>query len=213
MDQTLSRRERKKVQTRQRLLEAALSLFREKGFSASTVEEIANKADVAKGTFFNYFPSKEALLHELAILRVGQLSAALDVNRGAPSSPVARITLLMRLLQEQAIPHKRLARRAFAMHLRAPPPPPDEARHQIFGLLTNLVSEAQACGDIRADLDVEVVSDLLRMSFFWHIARCNFDDNNSVPTGHEHVIDLLMDGLAGPAWRRQQDRQPRDLDT
>ena len=71
MDQTLSRRERKKLQTRQRLLEAALSLFHEKGYSATTVEEIASKADVAKGTFFNHFPSKEALLHELAILRVG----------------------------------------------------------------------------------------------------------------------------------------------
>lgn len=69
----------------------------------------------------------------LAILRAGQLSAALDVNREAPPSPVARIKLLMRFLQEQVIPHRRLARRAFAIHLRAPPPPPDEARRQIFG--------------------------------------------------------------------------------
>ena len=144
------------------MLEAALSLFHEKGYGATTVEEIACKVDVAKGTFFNYFPSKEALLHELSILRVGQLSAALDMNRGAPPSPVARIKLLMRLLQEQAIPHKRLARRAFATHLRAPPPPPDEARHQILGLLTNLVSEAQACGDIRADVDVEVAGHHLK---------------------------------------------------
>lgn len=64
------------------------------------------------------------------------------------------------------------------------------------------MSEAQACGEIRTDVEVEVASDLLRMPFFWPIAHCNCDDCDPVPTSHEHVIALLMDGLAGPAWRR-----------
>jgi AcrR family transcriptional regulator len=54
---SLSRRERKKLKTRQALFMAALSLFRGKGHAATTVEEITEKADVAKGTFCNYFPS------------------------------------------------------------------------------------------------------------------------------------------------------------
>ena len=67
MEHALSRRERKKQETRQGLLEAALALFRERGYDETTIEEITDRADVAKGTFFNYFPSKEALLSELTV--------------------------------------------------------------------------------------------------------------------------------------------------
>lgn len=57
-----NRRERRKEETRQRLIEAALSLMQEKPFDQISVEEITERVDVAKGTFFNYFPSKEHLL-------------------------------------------------------------------------------------------------------------------------------------------------------
>jgi AcrR family transcriptional regulator len=45
-----------------------LKLFKSKGFEATTVDDIADKADVAKGTFFNYFPRKEAVLAYLGDL-------------------------------------------------------------------------------------------------------------------------------------------------
>ena len=51
--QASSRRERRKEETRRRLLTAAERLFHAKGFEATTVEEIAAAADIAKGTFFN----------------------------------------------------------------------------------------------------------------------------------------------------------------
>lgn len=57
------RRERRKEETRQRIIAAALELMQEKPFDQITVEEIAERADVAKGTFFLYFPTKEQLLH------------------------------------------------------------------------------------------------------------------------------------------------------
>jgi TetR/AcrR family transcriptional regulator, cholesterol catabolism regulator len=60
------RRERKKQEVLARLRSAALELFQGKGYEATTVEEIAERADVAKGTFFNYFPRKDALLLALA---------------------------------------------------------------------------------------------------------------------------------------------------
>ena len=53
-----SRRERRREETRQRLIEAALALMQQKPFEQVTVEEITELADVAKGTFFTYFPPK-----------------------------------------------------------------------------------------------------------------------------------------------------------
>jgi AcrR family transcriptional regulator len=55
----LGRRERKKLQTRALIQREALRLFLEKGFEATTIEEIAEAADIAPSTFFNYFPTKE----------------------------------------------------------------------------------------------------------------------------------------------------------
>ena len=56
---TEGRRERKRRQTTERIQQAAMSLFLERGFEATTVDDIAERADVSKRSFFDYFPSKE----------------------------------------------------------------------------------------------------------------------------------------------------------
>jgi AcrR family transcriptional regulator len=70
-------RERKKQRTREQIIEAAMSLFAERGYHATTIADIADAADVSPRTFFSYFPSKEAVVFHDAERDVDGLASAL----------------------------------------------------------------------------------------------------------------------------------------
>src|SRR5690625_2992366 len=76
-----SRRDRKKRETTERIVSAARRLFTRHGFEQTTVELIAETADVSKPTLFNYFPSKLALLQALVPETDAWFAAALDEAR------------------------------------------------------------------------------------------------------------------------------------
>jgi AcrR family transcriptional regulator len=59
LEEKLGLRERKKLKTRRSIQEHALRLFREQGYEATTVEQIAEAAEVSPSTFFRYYPTKE----------------------------------------------------------------------------------------------------------------------------------------------------------
>ena len=66
----VGRREKRKQEIRTRIEEAAYSLFREQGIEETSIEQICAQADVARRTFYGYFPNKHSLLGGLGISRL-----------------------------------------------------------------------------------------------------------------------------------------------
>jgi AcrR family transcriptional regulator len=64
-------RERKKARLREQITSTALALYRARGYEGTTVEEICRSVEISQPTFYNYFPSKESILAEHAMLGFG----------------------------------------------------------------------------------------------------------------------------------------------
>jgi len=198
MKSELSRRERKKRETRQSLMDAALRLFIERGYDATTVKDITNAVDVAKGTFFNYFDTKEAILPAIAACRLELLGAALRPEKGAPASPTARIKLALRLVAEDPLCEKRLADQLFAamMHRREVGP-----GHALRDLLVEQIQQAQSVGEIRQELDPLYLAGVIRSLFFQRLAMWHYGHRPaSLSELIDGSVDLLLEGAAGPGW-------------
>ena len=87
----LTRRERRKLEVHNRILEAAVALFEERGPRETTVVEICERADVAHKTFFNHFPTKLDLLREIAHAGIEQLMFEIEEIRKADIGTPERI--------------------------------------------------------------------------------------------------------------------------
>lgn len=90
------------IATRDRIIQTATELFLQKGFSATSVEDILGKVSIAKGTFYHHFPSKEALLETVTdqFSRVGFEEVMHRVDSAKLNSPLAKLNLLFRLSME-----------------------------------------------------------------------------------------------------------------
>ena len=89
-----TRRQRRRLEIELRLLDASKRLFIEKGYDETTVAEIAETADVAYGTFFNYFPAKSDLLAAMGEREVAELSEQLNTLSRRPGPIDDALTLL-----------------------------------------------------------------------------------------------------------------------
>ncbi len=76
-------RERKKLKTRQALIDAATTLFLDKGFDATTADEIAEAAEISRSTFFRYFKTKEAVVFPHKEERIDKLRQRIIVHEAA----------------------------------------------------------------------------------------------------------------------------------
>jgi len=149
-----NRRERRSVEIREKLFRAALRLFAERGYMETTVEDITDAADVGKGTFFNYFPTKEHVLATYGEERLRVIEHALETAR---SGAVPVLTVLRALATElagQSAESPALLRSIFAAHASSAPIRAElqQRLHRARKLMARIFAVGQERGEIRKDL-------------------------------------------------------------
>jgi AcrR family transcriptional regulator len=156
-------RTRRRADTRQKLFEAAIDLIAERGYTGTTVDDIALRAGVAKGTVYYNFPSKPALFEELLRHGIGllteQFKAAVD---GRP--PRDAIGALIRAQLEYIQRYRAFAQlllaemwrtnREWQQTLRL-------LREEAIAVIAGVLRAGMDSGDFPADLDVPVASSAL----------------------------------------------------
>jgi AcrR family transcriptional regulator len=100
-DPSLGLRERKKQQTKERLIGAALRLFRDRGYEGATVESIAEQAEVSVTTFFRYFDSKEDVFLEGHRAIIDRVEAAIRERSPGVSVIAALRGTIVEILRAQ----------------------------------------------------------------------------------------------------------------
>jgi AcrR family transcriptional regulator len=198
MNVELSRRERKKDETRHRIFHAAIDLFRAKGFEQTTVDEITEKADVAKGTFFNYFPRKDTILAYLSEERL----LAIEENAGAllAEARPAREKLLD-LYSSAAASYgedRELSRYVLVELMAHAFSPANEVMIRWHDQIVRLIIQGQQSGNLRRDVDPVRCEELLQAVYFATLYQwvCCVPDSFPLLEELRLRMNLVMEGIA-----------------
>lgn len=159
---------RRQAETRERIFRAALELFANRGFQETTVEDITESADVGKGTFFNYFPSKEHVLSAFGGMQVRKVKAALEGTRAAVESFRRTLHRLMRELAVEPGRSPAFIRSVLLANLSRQPVRQILKEHLARGRshLAEMFALGQERGEIRRDLRPIELAWLFQQLFF-----------------------------------------------
>jgi AcrR family transcriptional regulator len=192
------RRERQSVERRERLFRAAMALFARKGFAETTVEDITNAADLGKGTFFNYFPSKEHILLAFGEMQLAKLKAAFEEMRDANVPvPVFMRSLGARMTQEPMRNPAiiRILLQAFLTDSSVREPMLN-LQNRVIAVHTEMIRIGQSRGEIRGDLPPEVIAHVFRQTIFGTLLIWTLHADGTLLTRMEEAFEVLWSGLA-----------------
>lgn len=152
-------RARKKRACRQQILRAARKLFVARGYERTTVDEIAETADVSKATFFNYFSAKSTLLVELAAEVEERFQRLIDYERKRDCSTQERLVgffaVSAQLILQTEDFTRSLLLEASSGFLRPAEQP--ERLSKMLRSLEELLREGVAHGDVRTDYPIDLI--------------------------------------------------------
>jgi AcrR family transcriptional regulator len=173
-----SRRERRRLAVRERIVGVALTLFEEQGYEATTVAEIVRRSDIAYGTFFNHFPSKLHLLREVADHSLCDLFENVEEVRKQPGDFATHLVLLFERTAERTLEKgPRMRELIGAMMALAFPERAGSDDRRIRLAFRGLLEDGLARGELRGDVDGETLLEVVvgawySMFFSW----VHFDD-------------------------------------
>ncbi len=150
-----SAREARRLQTRQRILGAAIAEFKRSGMAGAEVSAIVAAAGVAHGTFFFHFPSKEHVLLELERREEARIAAELAQFLHGTHHLVAALTEVVHLvtgLEQRLGPL--LFKELLALHFSPSRPHKDDwTDHPVIVLLVSEIERARGDGEVHPEVD------------------------------------------------------------
>ena len=210
-----TRRERRSIELRERLFRAAIQLFAQKGYSETTVEDITNAADVGKGTFFNYFPSKEHILASFGRMQVEKVQLAAD----AISTTKLPIQVFLRKMALDVIsePARNPAIMRALLQANLSSEPVRQAMREVHenatALLARILKEGQHRGEVRNDLEATEMAPVLRQSFLGAMLIWSLNGDGPLESRIESVFRVVWNGLSAHGkpvspnpWTKKEDR-------
>lgn len=164
----LGRRERRKLELRNRILEVSSSLFAEQGVEATKIQDICVRADIAEKTFFNYFPSRRHLMREIAQAGVGQLLSDIEGIRKRRTTSAERLRLFFEQVADNAelagpMQRELLTEMIHVAHEAGTEHEQAQQLHEAFGAL---IAEGVAAGDLTRRHAPETLTDMLMGAFY-----------------------------------------------
>jgi len=188
------RRERRRLEVRERLYTAAVALFTERGYTETTMDDIAERADVARATVFNHFPQKNSFVQEWGRHRRARVAEILAAER-AQDRPVAE--QLRRYLAEMATINV-TARRESTVLMDAAVRYGGVLREPSLELeLAKLIERGKQTGEIRPNVDSAHAGAILAIGYFTSVLRWISTEPPpfSLPDQLSGMLDIVLRGL------------------
>ena len=193
-----SRRQRRSAEIRERLFRAALALFAKKGFAETTVEDITEAADVGKGTFFNYFPSKDHILLAFGEMQLAKLEAAIETARCTNEPLPAFLRGLGARMTQEPTRNPAIIRAILQAYLSTTPVRKAmiDMQKRLHALHTQIIRLGQERGEIRDDLPAPEIAHVFRQTIFGTLLIWSLYGDATLHSRIESAFNVLWSGLA-----------------
>jgi AcrR family transcriptional regulator len=198
MQQTSSRRiDRKKEETQNRIISVAVDLFNRQGLETVTMEQIAAVVDIAKGTLYNYFPSKEAIINAYIQRTFQQRNDdRVKTFRQLPDTR-SRVTWIFSMLVEgvQAQKHIFEAFMLYRMKQVISFRPVEGEQTGLSLLIHEIIRLGQQNQELRSDVPDDLLEGLFEFAIIAAIKPFYLDPENFNPRESiEQCVDVFMKG-------------------
>ncbi|MGH9683860.1 MAG: TetR/AcrR family transcriptional regulator [Candidatus Acidiferrales bacterium] len=192
---------------RERIYRAALRLFAERGYLETTVEDITEAADVGKGTFFNYFPTKEHVLATFGMERVAAIDRGLLKARATNGAVLPVIRELATHFAGQASESPALLRSIYSAHASCAPVRAELQKRIRRGraLMAEIFVMAQKRLEIRSDIPASELARMTQLIFMGVTLSWAMNPEKALQKTGEDVWELLSASLqaAGSESKRK----------